>query len=65
MDLGSLESVTAFIVLVKNDPDLSKQTKTSLQLLVLNKAKGYTKKLEELWCEILNEYEENILSTFN
>ena len=49
MDLGSLESVTAFIVLVKNDPDLSKQTKTSIQLLVLNKAKGYTKKLEELW----------------
>ena len=65
MDLGSLESVTAFIVLVKNDPDLSKQTKTSLQLIVLNKAKGYTKKLEELWCQILNEYEENILSTFN
>ena len=65
MDLGSLESVTAFIVLVKNDPDLSKQTKTSLQLIVLNKAMGYTKKLEELWCQILNEYEENILSTFN
>ena len=65
MDLESLESVTAFIVLVKNDPDLSKQTKTSLQLLVLNKAKGYTKNLEELWCQILNEYEENILSTFN